>query len=229
VEEGVRTRIAINLQRIRAEKALSLSEVARGAGISKATLSKLEAGMGNPTVETLAALAAFLGVKLEALLSDEAMRVRVVRPSEESWVRGSAVGMRKVDRMAGRSVVDVYEAEFKAGLRRESEGHGRGAIEHLFVVGGRLLAGPEGEEAELEAGDFARFAADRPHAYEAVGGDARAVLMISYTRMPSREQEMHRELEHLLSPADRPPTAEQEGPQAQRPSRSPRNSPPSPP
>jgi transcriptional regulator with XRE-family HTH domain len=208
VEEGVKTRIAINLQRIRAEKSVSLSEVARSSGMSKATLSKLEAGMGNPTIETLTALANSLGVTLEALLSDEASRVRVVRPTRESWVRGSAVGMRMLDRLAGRNVVDVYEAEFKGGLRRESEGHVRGTIEHLFVVGGRLLAGPSGEEVELGAGDFARFPADRPHLYEAVGGDARAVLMISYTKMPSREQEMHRELEHLLSPTDRSPAEE---------------------
>lgn len=215
MEEGFGTRIAINLQRIRAERAVSLSEVARGAGISKATLSKLEAGMGNPTVETLAALATYLEVKLEDLLSDEALRMRVLRPSEESWVRGSAVGMRKVDRMAGRSVVDVYEAEFRAGLRRESEGHGRGTLEHLFVLEGRLVAGPEGEAVELGAGDFARFPADRPHVYEAVGGgDARAVLMISYTKAPSGEQEMDRELEHLLSPTDKPPTTELEGPRA---------------
>jgi transcriptional regulator with XRE-family HTH domain len=203
VEEGVKTHIAINLQRIRAEKSVSLSEVARSSGVSKATVSKLEAGMGNPTIETLTALANSLGVTLDTLLTDEASRVRVVRPTPESWVRGSAVGMRMVDRLAGKNVVDVYEAEFAGGLRRESEGHVRGTIEHLFVVGGRLLVGPTDETVELGVGDFARFPADRPHMYEAVGGDARAVLLISYARMPSREQEMHRELEHLLSPTDK--------------------------
>ncbi|WP_449061707.1 helix-turn-helix domain-containing protein [Planomonospora algeriensis] len=51
---------------LREERGLSLSELARRAGIGKATLSGLENGTRNPTLETLWAVTAQLGVPLAA-------------------------------------------------------------------------------------------------------------------------------------------------------------------
>jgi transcriptional regulator with XRE-family HTH domain len=203
MQQRIPVRIALNLRRLRADRGVSLSELARSSGVSKGTLSRLESGSGNPTVETLMNLARSLGVSLDDLLADEGSRVRVVRSTEGTWVRGSAVGYRLMDRLLGRSVVDVYENVYVAGMRRESEGHAEGSIEHLFVIAGRLMAGPVGEAVEVETGDYARYPADRPHVYEAIGEEARAVLLISYMQMPSSSQELQRELEHMLSTGDK--------------------------
>jgi len=48
--------IAASLRRERRRTGLSLTEVARRAGIAKSTLSQLESGTGNPSVETLWAI-----------------------------------------------------------------------------------------------------------------------------------------------------------------------------
>ncbi|MDK6768860.1 helix-turn-helix transcriptional regulator, partial [Klebsiella aerogenes] len=48
--------IAKSLTRERSRTGLSLAEVARRAGIAKSTLSQLESGNGNPSLETLWAL-----------------------------------------------------------------------------------------------------------------------------------------------------------------------------
>ena len=48
--------IAASLRRERHRAGLSLTEVARRAGIAKSTLSQLESGTGNPSVETLWAI-----------------------------------------------------------------------------------------------------------------------------------------------------------------------------
>ncbi len=202
MERGIGSRIALNLRRLRLERYVSLGELSRTSGVSKGTLSALEAGTGNPTVETLAALADALGVTVEAMVTGEGVRPRVMRAEEGAWVEGAAVGLRLVDRLLGRGMVDMYEAAFAAGVRRESEGHAPGVLEHLLVTSGRLLVGPAGYVAELDAGDRITFAGDAPHVYEAVGGDARAVLLISYVRPPSPEQELERELEHVLSEQD---------------------------
>ena len=45
--------IAASLRRERRRTGLSLTEVARRAGIAKSTLSQLESGTGNPSLETL--------------------------------------------------------------------------------------------------------------------------------------------------------------------------------
>lgn len=202
--QRVSIQIALNIRHLRAERGISLSELARISGVSKGTLSKLETGFGNPTIETLTSLANSLAVTLDDILSDEARRVCTVRSTEEAWVRGAALAVRLMDRLLGRSVVDVYEATFTHGIRREAEAHVAGTIEHLFLTAGRLLVGPVGEAVELGAGDYIRFPADQPHVYEAIGGDAQAIFLISYLEAPSSRQELQRELEHLLSTGDQP-------------------------
>ncbi|HEY0003157.1 MAG TPA: helix-turn-helix transcriptional regulator, partial [Actinoplanes sp.] len=54
--------IAAALRRERERVGVSIAELARRAGIAKSTLSQLEAGTGNPSVETRWALAVGLGV-----------------------------------------------------------------------------------------------------------------------------------------------------------------------
>ena len=60
--------LAANLRRMRIARHLSLSGLAREMGVSKATLSGIESGRSNPTVETLAGLAHALGVSIGELL-----------------------------------------------------------------------------------------------------------------------------------------------------------------
>src|SRR5256885_15741486 len=59
--------IAASIRRERERAGLSLSELAKRAGIAKSTLSQLESGLGNPSVETLWALGGALGVPFSRL------------------------------------------------------------------------------------------------------------------------------------------------------------------
>jgi DNA-binding XRE family transcriptional regulator len=54
--------IAKSLVRERLRTGLSLAEIARRAGIAKSTLSQLEAGNGNPSIETLWSLCVALDI-----------------------------------------------------------------------------------------------------------------------------------------------------------------------
>ncbi|PVJ86390.1 transcriptional regulator, partial [Salmonella enterica subsp. enterica serovar Senftenberg] len=54
--------IARSLVRERQRTGLSLAEIARRAGIAKSTLSQLEAGNGNPSLETLWSLCVALDI-----------------------------------------------------------------------------------------------------------------------------------------------------------------------
>lgn len=61
--------IAKSLVRERARTGLSLAEVARRAGIAKSTLSQLESGNGNPSLETLWSLCVALDIPFASCLS----------------------------------------------------------------------------------------------------------------------------------------------------------------
>src|ERR1700724_1704609 len=74
--------IAASLRREREHTGLSLTEVARRAGIAKSTLSQLESGTGNSSVETLWALGVALGVPFSQLVDPPAPQIRVIRAGE---------------------------------------------------------------------------------------------------------------------------------------------------
>src|SRR5260370_28373266 len=80
--DDVKARLAANLRRLRIARHLSLSELTRITSMSKATLSGIENGRGNPTVETLALLAGPLRVSIADLLEETQLgEVRIVRAS----------------------------------------------------------------------------------------------------------------------------------------------------
>src|SRR6201993_3629574 len=62
--------VARNIRRFRRERAMSLGELARRSGLSKQTLSKIEQGLGNPTVDTLAQLGTALDLPARRFLTE---------------------------------------------------------------------------------------------------------------------------------------------------------------
>src|SRR5690348_9844592 len=74
--------IAASLRRERERAGISLAELARRAGLAKSTLSQLEAGTGNPSIETLWSLGVALGVPFSRLVEPPVSQVRVIRAGE---------------------------------------------------------------------------------------------------------------------------------------------------
>src|SRR5476649_1032335 len=74
--------IAKALVRERQRTGLSLAEVARRAGIAKSTLSQLEAGNGNPSLETLWALCVALDIPFARLMEPQINQSQVIRRGE---------------------------------------------------------------------------------------------------------------------------------------------------
>jgi transcriptional regulator with XRE-family HTH domain len=172
--DSARAALAANLRRLRVAARTSLSELARATGVGKATLSAIENGRGNPTVETLAALAAALGVPVVDLLAvPEPAPVTVVRAG-----RGERVGdaIERVGRLGGGG--EVRRATFEAGALVEAPPLAAGARKHLVVTRGTLVAGPAERISELAAGDYAAFPADVPHVFRTARRGAEAVLVV---------------------------------------------------
>lgn len=71
--------IAASIRRERERCGLSMAELARRAGIAKSTLSQLESGAGNPSVETLWALGVALNVPFSRLVDPPRPMVKVIR------------------------------------------------------------------------------------------------------------------------------------------------------
>jgi transcriptional regulator with XRE-family HTH domain len=175
--------IAAALRRERRRAGLSLTEVARRAGIAKSTLSQLESGVGNPSLETLWAICVALDAPFSRLLDPPRPRVYVIRADEGPTVSAehanySATLLTACPPGARR---DVYRIAAEPGHARASEPHMPGVTEHVVISAGRALVGVAGEPVELGPGDYISYPADLPHVFEALEPRTLAVLVSEHT------------------------------------------------
>jgi len=162
--------IARAVKREREQADLSLSALATKANLSKSTLSQLEAGQGNPSVETLWAIASALEVPFSFLFENTVSPCQVVRASEGAALSSEVSKffttlLSKCPPMRRR---DLYRVTLEQGERREAEPHPSGTIEHAIICHGNIRLGPSGNAQTLSPGDYFRYPADVPHSYEAV-------------------------------------------------------------
>lgn len=172
--------LAGNLRALREQAGLSLSELARRSDIAKGTLSQLETGTGNPTIETVFSLSNALGVPVSSLLTERAdPDVVLVRSAGLDVLSSSAVDLRMLRRLdATDAVFELYDQRVRPGEVQHSTGHpGR---EHVIVISGLLRVGPPDAPHELGPGDYVCFPAQGPHSYETVGGPVASVLILEY-------------------------------------------------
>ncbi|WBB78030.1 helix-turn-helix domain-containing protein [Micromonospora sp. WMMD882] len=165
--------IGRRVRALREEQGVSLSALARSAGIGKATLSGLENGVRNPTLETLYAVTAQLGVPLGAVLAG---------PASAPSVRGAAVRatLLEVFTEAG-ATYELYRMSVVPGATQLSPAHRPGVTEHVTVFTGVLRAGPVDAPSTVAAGGYLRWTSDVPHCYAAVGDEeVTASLLLRY-------------------------------------------------
>jgi transcriptional regulator with XRE-family HTH domain len=178
----LRRQVGEAIKRAREARGLSLSDLARLSGTAKATLSALEAGRANPTLETLWALAAALHLSLGELVDPPAPDLSVLRAHQGTLVRGDAVVARIVSSFeSGPNRIEIYEAQI-LNRRQISPAHARGVSEHIVVTRGRLRVGPVDDPVELQSGDYLRMSPLWPHLYQGLERDTHIVLVMQFPK-----------------------------------------------
>ena len=174
--------VSLSLRRERARAGLSLTEVAKRAGIAKSTLSQLEGGQGNPSLETMWALASALTVPLSRLIDPPRNDIQLIRaadgvvlhaerdPSEAAMLASCPPGARR----------DIYRVGARPGAGHLARPHTPGTMEHLILGAGRVLAGPVGEAVELGPGDYLRYPGDVPHVFDALEPGTLGVIIMEH-------------------------------------------------
>jgi len=174
--------IAAALPRERERAGLTLTELARRAGLAKSTLSQLESGSGNPGVETLWALSMALGVPFSRLVEPEAPRTRLIRAGEGPVTRAeesdyTATLLASCPPGARR---DLYRITAEPGAPLDSRPHQPGTVEHVVLATGRALAGPAEDPVELRPGDYLAYPGDAPHTFAALSPATTAVFAMEH-------------------------------------------------
>ncbi|WP_280830752.1 helix-turn-helix domain-containing protein [Mycolicibacterium frederiksbergense] len=174
--DGRRRVVAARITALRADRGLSLSELARRAGIGKGSLSELEAGQRNPTLDTLYAIAGQLGVPLTALLGEQS--------GTESSSEGIDVSLLHVEHHTDGATTEVFWLTIAPEGVRTSPAHGSGVRESIHVVTGTIDAGPRGSEQHACSGDTVTWVSDSPHTYRGGPNGTQAVLTIHSPKSP---------------------------------------------
>jgi 2-dehydro-3-deoxyglucarate aldolase/4-hydroxy-2-oxoheptanedioate aldolase len=172
------------LREWRLRRGKSVSAVARAANVSKSTVSQLERHNGNPSLDTLWALASALNIPLGFLFDSDGVEesFHVVRHDQQSGVTLEQPNY-EARLMAGWQMngqVEIYLVTMTDGVRRDSESHGPGVIEHFLTMEGEIEVVAGHDSARLEVGDMLTFSADRPHHYQAISGSARGISVQQY-------------------------------------------------
>lgn len=167
--ESVEARVRRRLRELRAERGMTLQQVAERAHIDVSTLSRLEAGKRRLALDHLPALAAALGVSSDELVGaapapDPRVRAKPVKMGRmTAWPltnRGGSGGLQ-----AWKLLVPPNTGEQPPEELPVHEGH-----DWIYVLSGRLRLILGEKDFTIEPGEAVEFSTWTPHWFGAVEG-----------------------------------------------------------
>ena len=84
---------------------------------------------------------------------------------------------RLLETLVAGGELALAELTIPAREARELGAEAAGSRAHVYVLAGKLLAGPAERVTELAAGDYASFPTDVPHLYETTRRPARVLIL----------------------------------------------------
>ena len=178
-------RVAENLRERRRVSHLSLDELAKLSGVSRAALSQIETCKTNPSLSVLWKVAVGLKIPFAELIGESRESVSLLRRNEAQVLKSvdGKMESRPLARSGAGPGVEVYELRIVGHGRHESEPHAPGTRELITVLQGSLKMSVGEETYLLSAGDSLVFPADQRHVYaNPGGGEGRYHNVIVYRR-----------------------------------------------
>jgi XRE family transcriptional regulator, regulator of sulfur utilization len=126
---------------------MTVSALADHAGVAKSTVSLIERGQGNPSIDTVWSLASALGVPFASLFHDEPPTgdVAVVREDDVAVVAVDQAGLdmdglviRHMLTRTGGALIEIYTLVLEEGAERHANAHVKGLFEHITVATGTV-------------------------------------------------------------------------------------------
>jgi transcriptional regulator with XRE-family HTH domain len=164
MEADVAARLAGNVVQLREARGLSQQQMAKIAGVPRATWAHLESGHANPTLSVLNRAAAALQVTIEELIREPRTAVKYFPAAAVPVRQRGAVTIRKLlpDPIPG---MEIDRMELPARSRLVGIPHVPGTSEYLTCERGQIVLVASGESWTLAPGDVVVFRGDQRHSY----------------------------------------------------------------
>lgn len=159
--------IARNLNELRMERNLTLGQLSKISGISKAMLSDIEKGDSNPTINTIWKIANGLNVPYTRLMENVEKEATVIRKSEPTVQTGETEHYRIYCYFSNTPVrnFELFYVELDAHSSNATIGHSEKAQEYIYVIQGELVLNTEMGNHTLNSGDALVFDSSIEHIY----------------------------------------------------------------
>lgn len=178
--------VAENIKRIRKSKKLSIERTAALSGVSRSMLGQIERGEANPSVATIAKLAATLKVPAEVLLeNDDFTPLLLARELDQKPVRldGGKAILRPNFPYDDTTRQESFFLDLYISAHYQPQPSVPGCVCHATLFSGTVQLHAEGQPFQLLERDALRFAADRPYYFENMtNATARLLLVYQYLK-----------------------------------------------
>ena len=164
MDAALASRFGLNVKQLREARAATQAQMAKLAGLPRATWANLESGAANPTLAVIDRVATALQVTLEEL-------VATPRASAQRYARGSLPVKQRGDVTVLKLLPDpipgmeIDRMELPPGARMTGVPHTPGTREYLACETGDIVLVASGERYELAPGDLVAFRGDQRHSY----------------------------------------------------------------
>lgn len=160
----IAARLAENVRHLREARGLTQEQVARQAGIPRATWGHLETGAANPTLAVLDKVATALQVPLEELTAEPRSIGRAYRKGAlRSRQQGDGLVQQLLPDLIPGMVIDRMEIPPRG--RIPGVPHMPGTREYFTCETGEVVVAVAGESWTLAPGDVLVFRGDQRHSY----------------------------------------------------------------
>lgn len=162
--EPVAAHLGRNIRQLREARSLTQAQIAKLAGVPRATWANLESGAANPTLAVMHRVAAALQVTLEELVAVPHSGT-TFHPSGSLPVK--ARGAARVHKLLPDAIpgMEMDRMELPARVTFAGVPHTPGTREYLTCERGQIVLVAGGERWELGPGDVVAFRGDQKHSY----------------------------------------------------------------
>jgi transcriptional regulator with XRE-family HTH domain len=154
-------RLALRLKALRLAAGWSLDDLAARAGVSRASLSRIENAEVSTTAAVLGRLAAAHGLTMSRLIAlAEDDFTALLRPADQPVWTDPATGFRRrqISTPAATLGGEVLDCELPPATRIDYDQPPRPGLEHhLVLIAGRIRVTVEGTPHDLMPGDCLRY------------------------------------------------------------------------
>lgn len=160
--------IGNRLKDIRNKRNLSLDEVARLTGVSKAMLGQIERGKSNPTVSTLWKIATGLKISFSLFIDENQEDLKVIDQNDISPIieDNNRMKLYPIFPFDANKGFEIFTIELEPDCNHISTPHNEGVEEYIIVTEGQIEININSEIFILQKGNSMRFMANLPHSYK---------------------------------------------------------------